>query len=81
MPEDMIREVGYQCEVQSELIYQILAQSQQILTRVLRFCSLQRGEPKQTQLKVVFFKKRKKKKEVSEQEGTRVLIHTSLQLG
>lgn len=81
MPEDMIREVGYQCEVQSELIYQILAQSQQILTRVLRFCSLQRGEPKQTQLKVVFFLKKEKKKEVSEQEGTRVLIHTSLQLG
>lgn len=81
MPEDMIREVGYQCEVQSELIYQILAQSQQILTRVLRFCSLQRGEPKQTQLKVVFFFKKEKKKEVSEQEGTRVLIHTSLQLG
>lgn len=77
MPEDMIREVGYQCEVQSELIYQILAQSRQILTRVLRFCSLQRGEPKQTQLKVFFLKK----KEVSEQEGTRVLIHTSLQLG
>lgn len=77
MPEDIIREVGYQCEVQSELIYQILAQSRQILTRVLRFCSLQRGEPKQTQLKVFFFLK----KEVSEQEGTRVLIHTSLQLG
>lgn len=55
MPEDMIREVGYQCEVQSELIYQILAQSWQILTRVLRFCSLQRGEQKQTQLKVVVF--------------------------
>lgn len=78
MPEDMIREVGYQCEVQSELIYQILAQSRQILTRVLSFCSLQRGERKQTQLKVFCFFL---KKEVSEQEGTRVLIHTSLQLG